>query len=272
MRLRSIGLRMFDGAMTRDEVVERAVLSRFLYLLPSECYAQVAAQKPGTCAEASRMVHEFEGTRSFSRRRQPWRTDNQQQSGRREQTYNSGGSSNTRSSSPPNPASSNGKSSQASTPSNSEKGGSSSKSWKKERKPIVCYGCREPGHIRPDCPNKIKRVVSPVQEVGLDESLITAWIGGKEVLNAEVDTACDRTLVHPDYIPEGALLAGTCILKGYQGHCKTHRTAKLTIGVGSVVDTLVVAVDDSLDYPALLGKDLSWEVKSEDAWVGKAGC
>ena len=127
----------------------------------------------------------------------------------------------------------------------------------------MCYGCREPGHIRPDCPNKIKRVVSPVQEVGLDESLITAWIGGKEVLNAEVDTACDRTLVHPDYIPEGALLAGTCILKGYQGHCKTHRTAKLTIGVGSVVDTLVVAVDDSLDHPALLGKDLSWEVKSK---------
>ena len=265
VRLRSIGLRMFDGAMTRDEVVERAVLSRFLYLLPSECYAQVAAQKPGTCAEASRMVYEFEGTRTFSRRRQHWRPDGNQQyhqSGRREQSVNNSGSSAT-SGSPSNPASGSVNPGQASNPSNSEKGGSSGKSWKKERKPIVCYGCREPGHIRPDCPNKVKRVKSPVQEVGLDESLITAWIGGKEALNSEVDTACDRTLVHPDFIPEGALLDRTCVLKGYQGNCKTHELAKVTIGVGSVSDTLIVAVDDSLEHPALLGKDLSWKVKSE---------
>ena len=263
VRLRSIGMRMFDGADTRDEVVERAVLSRFLYLLPSDCYTQVSSQKPKTCAEASRMVHEFEGTKTFSRRRQYWKPDSNQQpyhSGRREPNANSSSSSPNGGSSP---NTSNGSQNQGQPNGNGAKGEASNKTWKKARKPIICYGCREPGHLRPDCPNKIKRVVSPVQEVGLDESLITAWIGGKEVLNAEVDTACDRTLVHPDYIPEGALLDGTCVLKGYQGHCKTHRTAKLTIGVGSVVDTLVVAVDDSLDYPALLGKDLSWEVKSE---------
>ena len=265
VRLRSIGMRMFDGADTRDEVVERAVLSRFLYLLPSDCYTQVSSQKPKTCAEASRMVHEFESTKTFSRRRQYWKPDSNHQpyhSGRREPTANnSSGSPNSGSS--PNPTSSGQNQGQVSSPGNVDKGGSSGKSWKRERKPIVCYGCREPGHIRPDCPNKVKRVVSPVQEVGSDESLITAWIGGKKALKAEVDTACDRTVVHPDYIPQGALLEGTCVLRGYQGHCKTHQLAKVTIGVGSVSDTLVVAVDENLEHPALLGKDLSWEVKSE---------
>ena len=203
VRLRSTGLRMFDGATTRDDVVERAVLSRFLYLLPSESYSQVVAQKPGTCAEAARMAHEIEGTRTFSRRRQPWRTDSQQQSGRREQTYHNG--SNAANGSPPNPASGNGSNSQASNPGNSSKGEAGNKSWKKARKPIICYGCREPGHLRPDCPNKVKRVTSPVLAAKTDESLITAVIGGKIALTAEVDTACDRTMVHPDYIPEGAL-------------------------------------------------------------------
>ena len=260
VRLRSTGLRMFDGATTRDDVVERAVLSRFLYLLPSESYSQVVAQKPGTCAEAARMAHEIEGTRTFSRRRQPWRTDSQQQSGRREQTYHNG--SNAANGSPQNPASGNGSNSQASNPGNSSKGEAGNKSWKKARKPIICYGCREPGHLRPDCPNKVKRVTSPVLAAKTDESLITAVIGGKIALTAEVDTACDRTMVHPDYIPEGALLNTTCVLKGYQGNCKTHNLAKVTIGVGAVEDTLVVAVDENLEHAALLGKDLSWEVKS----------
>ena len=267
VRLRSIGMRMFDGADTRDEVVERAVLSRFLYLLPSECYTQVSAQKPKSSAEASRMVQEFEGTRAFAKRSQDRRTysnsySSQGHSGRREPTANnSSGSPNSGSS--PNPTSSGQNQGQVSSPGNVAKGGSSSKNWRRERKPIVCYGCREPGHIRPDCPNKVKRVSSPVQEISLDESLITACICGKEALMVEVDTGCDRTMVHADYIPKGALLEGTCVLRGYQGHCKTHKLAKVTIGVGAVVDTLVVAVDENLEHAALLGKDLSWEVKSE---------
>ena len=274
VRLRSIGLRMFDGAGTRDDVVERAVLSRFLYLLPSDCYTQVSSQKPKTCAEASRMVQEFEGTRAYAKRFQDRRSysnsySSQAHSKREPREYSSnvqGGSGaprSTTSGSSPNASNGSQNQGQASNPGTVDKRGTSEKSWKRERKPIVCYGCREPGHIRPDCPNKVKRVTSPVQEVRSEESLITAWIGGKEALQSEVDTACDRTVVHADYIPQGALLDSTCVLRGYQGHCKTHKLARVTIGVGSVEDTLVVAVDDSLEHPALLGKDLSWEIKSE---------
>ena len=274
VRLRSVGLRMFDGADTRDDVVERAVLSRFLYLLPPDCYTQVSSQKPKTCAEASRMVMEFEGTRAYAKRSQDRRPysnsySSQGHSKREPREYSSnvqggsGASKSTTSGSSPNASNGSQNHGQASNPGTVDRGASSDKSWKRERRPIVCYGCREPGHIRPNCPNQVKRVTSPVQQVKSEESLITAWIGGKEALQSEVDTACDRTVVRADYIPQGALLDSTCVLRGYQGHCKTHKLARVTIGVGSVEDTLVVAVDDSLEHPALLGKDLSWEIKSE---------
>ena len=262
LRVRAVGIRRLEGLSSKEEILERLVLSRFLSLLHSDSYAGAMARQPKNGLEAAKIVQELEETRAYTRRKNPWRSDSQQHSGRREQNY-SNGSSNSRSSSPPKSASGNSSNSQASNSENSSKGEAGNKGWKKARKPIICYGCREPGHLRPDCPNKVKRVVSPVQEAESDESLIAAVIGGVEVSNAEVDTGCDRTLVHPDFIPEGSLLNKTCVLKGYQGNSKTHELAKVTIGVGSVSDTVIVAVDDTLEYPALLGKDLSWVVKSE---------
>ena len=267
LRVRAIGIRRLEGLSSKEEILERLVLSRFLSLLHSDSYSGAMARQPKNGLEAAKIVQELEETRAYTRRKQGWRTDNHhhQQSGRREPNNGSGRSSPTGGNAPAGNSSSVNSSSGNSSSQNQgqPKGEGSNKTWKKARKPIVCYGCREPGHLRPDCPNKIKRVVSPVQEAGLDESLITAVIGGKEVVNAEVDTGCDRTLVHPDFIPEGALLNRTCELKGYQGNSKTHELAKVTIGVGSLSDTVIVAVDNTLEHPALLGKDLSWEVKSE---------
>ena len=50
-------------------------------------------------------------------------------------------------------------------------------------KSIVCHSCGEPGHIRPNCPNRVKRVSSPT----LDHSLSRKDCFVKGVIN---DTPC----------------------------------------------------------------------------------
>ena len=36
--------------------------------------------------------------------------------------------------------------------------------YSNKSRPIVCHSCGEPGHIRPNCPNKqVKRVKSPTK-------------------------------------------------------------------------------------------------------------
>lgn len=75
LRLRATGLRRLHGLSSKEEVIEHVILSRFLSLLPSDCYSSVISKQPKTGLEASRLVQEFEETRTFSRRRQPWKRD-----------------------------------------------------------------------------------------------------------------------------------------------------------------------------------------------------
>ena len=75
LRVRATGLRRLHGLATREEITENVILSRFLSLLPSDCYSSVVSKQPKTGLEAARLVQEFEETRTFSRRRQPWKQD-----------------------------------------------------------------------------------------------------------------------------------------------------------------------------------------------------
>ena len=70
LRVRSTGLRRFDGLASKEEVCERVILSRFLSLLSPDCYTSVVARQPKTGLEASRFVLEYEEARSFSKRHQ----------------------------------------------------------------------------------------------------------------------------------------------------------------------------------------------------------
>ena len=90
LRVRAIGLRRLYGLSTVGEITEQVILSRYLSLLPAECYSVVVGKSPKSGLEASRMVQEFEETRSFARKRQPWK-DNYQH--RREPSVNSAGGS-----------------------------------------------------------------------------------------------------------------------------------------------------------------------------------
>ena len=65
LRVRATGLRRLHGLATREEILEKVILSRFLSLLPAECYSCVVSKQPKNGLEAARLVQEYEETRSF---------------------------------------------------------------------------------------------------------------------------------------------------------------------------------------------------------------
>ena len=261
LRVRSTGLRKLYGLKTREELVEHVILSRFMSLLHPDCYSFVIAKQPKTGLEAAKLVQEYEETRSFYRRRQPWKNTHQY---RREPS--SGNGSNGSNGGSVNGSKEGSGSVSNSNPSKSQNVGTNQlnldksnkveKSYKRERKPIVCFGCGEPGHIRPNCPNKIRRVKSPELSKVM---VVEGYLAGRKVNNLRVDTGADadRTVVRQDFVPEGAYTDEVVRLDSWRGaQLSDHKVAELVIKVGEVQQLAKVAVVEHLDCPALLGSDL----------------
>ena len=93
LRVRGLGLRRLHGLTSKDEVVEHVILSRYLSLLSADCYGAVVNKQPKTGLETARLVQEYEETRSFTRKRQPWKQDNYQHYKREQGVVSSAGSS-----------------------------------------------------------------------------------------------------------------------------------------------------------------------------------
>ena len=244
LRVRAIGLRRLYGLSTVGEIVEQVILSRYLSLLPAECYSAVAGKSPKNGLEASRFVQEYEETRSYARRRQPWKDNHHHP---RREPVPSGGSS------PPSSGSGTPVGDSASKPS----GGMTSKGGKNEksgRRPIICHSCGEPGHIKPNCPLRVRRVKSPEPSSLM---MVKGRLAGSMMSGLRVDTGADRTLVREDCIPKGAYTGETIMLDSWRGsQFSKHRVALITIEVEGVSVQAKVAVVAQLDCPALLGRDL----------------
>ena len=274
LRVRSTGLRRLHGLRSRDEVVERTILSRYLSLLSQECYTFVVAKGPKDGLEAARLVQEFEETRGFARRHQPWRNTSagqHNQSSNRgpndhgykhapangEQHGSAGGGSNNNSADSGN---SHGGNTRTSSPHSSSQasGGRSSRSERQgqnSRKPVTCFGCGEQGHIRPNCPNRVRQAGQS------SIMLVDGSLAGQPARNLRIDTGAERTVVRQDYVPEVAYTGKSCMLATWRGSQPSrHRLARITEKVGSVEVTSDVAVAESLDCPALLGADLGEDV------------
>ena len=282
LRVRAIGLRRLHGLTSVGEITEKVILSRFLSLLSADCYAAVSQRQPESGLEASRLVQDFEDTRAYARRRQHWKENTHHH--RREPVDSSSG---------PNDggygSSSSGGSFEnfVSTPSDSGSHGAAggvgfsgngsqkevvsgrgqssdgcrnqeSMGMRPAGRQVTCHSCGEIGHIRPNCPNRIRRVVEKGAGPGLT---VDGFLAGRPVSALKVDSGSGRTLVHRDFVP-GACYTGRNVRLGSwkDGPFSSHRTANIEIKVGDVEDLVEVVVVDSLNCPAVLGNDLGSEL------------
>ena len=255
LRVRAIGIRRLQGLSTKEEILEKLVLSRFMSLLSSDSYSCAMARQPKDGLEAARIVQELEETKAYSRKRQGWRQDHNHhsQSSRREPSVNNSGS-------PGSGSPSSGAGVKEVTGGNPSAGApasgrsKSNQGDKGNRKPIICHNCGEPGHIRPNCPNSVRSVKSPDCESLIE---VDGCLAGIPVKGLQVDTGASRSVVSSKYIPQSAYLGKFITLDSWRGRqLSKHQLAKIAIKVDDVTVDNVVAVAEQLDCPALLGMDL----------------
>ena len=263
LRVKNTGMRRLSAFPTREAVVEYTILSRFLSLLPADSYAAVAAQHPKTGMDAAELLQDFEETKAYSWKRQGWR--NSHHSGRREPSRGGSGRSGSPSSSNSGNSSNSGSgvkevaSGDNSSPSPASGAGSSRSKGDRKSKPIICHGCGEPGHIRPQCPKRVRSVRSPDGDSPAkgDEMFVSGWIDGCPIEKLKVDTGADRSLVREDLVPLTAYTGKVVSLVTWKGNDPSkHKLARVPIKVGKVEVFATVAVVEQLDCPALLGADL----------------
>ena len=128
-----------------------------------------------------------------------------------------------------------------------------------DRKQVTCHGCGELGHIRPNCPNRIRRIIAKEAVPGLT---IDRFLVGMPVKGLKVDTGSGRTLVHREYIPGAAYTGKTVVLDSWRGgQLSKHRLARIALKIGDVEELAEVVVVDTLDCPAILGNDLGSELR-----------
>ena len=66
LRMRAVAVRRFDGFMSREAIFEKVLLSRLLYLLPSDQYNSVTLKDPKTAEDAADIVDDMESRGDFS--------------------------------------------------------------------------------------------------------------------------------------------------------------------------------------------------------------
>ena len=148
------------------------------------------SDKPG-------LLQGFEETKAYSWRRQSWRRPHH--SGKREPSRGSSGGGSC--SSPSNSGSSVGSASSVGPSGKTfcENASSSGRpNSRRHRKPIICHGCGEPGHIRPQCPNHVWNVgcVRSVRVVNFEVPMQSDNSAKVEVsMQIEPEVACEAPAV-----------------------------------------------------------------------------
>ena len=262
-RVRHTGLRRLSQLPTREAVVDHVILSRFLSLLPADSYAAVMSQHPKTGLEAAEFLLDFEETRAYSRKRQPWmdhhhhprREPHRSHSPNSSSSGNSnGGTSSSNSSSGSGAQEVTDGNPSAGAPASGSSRHSGGKSDRGNRKQVICHNCGEPGHIRPNCPNRIRSVRSPGSATVIE---VTGLIAGVPVKGLQIDTGAGRTVIDAKHIPRSAYLGKSITLDTWKGRqYSEHKLAKLSIVINGVSTVAVVAVAEDFGCPALLGLDL----------------
>ena len=275
LRIRACGILRIQGLTSRDEILEKLVLSRFLSLLPADSYAHATDRCPKNGSEAAKIVQQLEQRKAYIKEKQGWRYHT---SGRRELSRGGGSQSSNsyggRSHSPTHSGSGNSSTGTGSSDSsgssdakegtgtNSESGAPASGGFRHNggryergsRRTIICHNCGEPGHIRPDCPNRVRSIRSPESDSAIE---VTGLVAGVPVKGLQIDTGAGRTVIDAKHIPRSAYLGRKITLDTWKGRqSSVHPLAKIPIKIDGVVTVAVVAVAEDFGCPALLGLDL----------------
>ena len=227
VRMRGVAMRRFHGCDTREALFEKVLLSRFLFLLPADQYNLVTMREPRSAEAVADIVDDLECRNEFSKHHLVG-GNRQGQSGHSyyKRDYNQRGSHgysnkgggsyqgntvNTDSTpsvgtnvqepvvkgkvlvSSPTPP-------QAVNVNSNTNGNTNGNSANYRKKPIICYACKEPGHIKPNCPNRVRRL-SPCEEEEDDNddsaepTWVDGWVGTHKITGMRYDSGCDRTVV-----------------------------------------------------------------------------
>ena len=268
LRIRACGILRLQGLMSKDEILEKLVLSRFLSLLPADSYAHAADRSPKDGLAAAKIVQQLEQRRAYTKEMQGWR--HHQSFRRREPSRNSYNGDGTGSSNFFSGADASEGSSDNSDLGAPASGGFERNGGRGSRRPVTCHGCGEPGHIRPDCPNRIRSIRAPGSSPGI---VVTGLIAGVPVKGLQIDTGAGRTVIDAKHIPRSAYLGRTITLDTWKGRqCSEYPLAKLAIRIKGVSTVAVVAVGENFGSPALLGLDLgtAMSAKLASIWVDSA--
>lgn len=120
-------------------------------------------------------------------------------------------------------------------------------------RPVVCYGCGQRGHKRPQCPTQIRRVTSPKPKKAL---YVEGTIGSSHCPRLLIDSGAAQTVVHSRHIQFEDLTGEKVRLTGFDSNAHEYPLAKVQLQVGLHSDIYEVAVSSTLDVDALLGLDL----------------
>ena len=281
VRMRTTANRRFENCLSKEDMLEKVLLSRFLYSLSGEQYEAVSLREPKTASQAAGLLDDLVSRAEFAKAH----LRGQERSGYVRKDHGQKYHGQFRPSGqavveakPQDPA---GGKPVVSAPqqNNNSSSGSGQGNGRQGGRPrqIVCYGCKEPGHIKRNCPYRVRRLSPRTLDSGCSESeeeaepvvvkpfVVNGCIDGHVVKGMRYDTGCDCTVVAKHLIAPVAYIGKKIVLKGWRGaQTSVHELARVRISVGSVVhDRKLVAVAEDLEYPALLGADLSQAMLSE---------
>ena len=265
LRVYTTNLHRLEGANDRQSIIERLAMSRFMSLLPYDCFNYVFSRNQKTGRKAADFATEFAQTRSFAKRHNHTRfgphhsgphhlsshrahgglaSQRLQFDAGKGQTNDDTHNHHYRGEHVPTGAESQGVQSSGD---NKQKSGASGvhKSGVKS-KSIVCHSCGEPGHIRPNCPNRVKRVSSPILDHSLSrkDSFVKGVINDTPCDKLFIDSGCEVTCVAKHLVPTSAYTGKTTLLKGYKASFQpeSHPIARVRLRLFSYDEVIEAAV------------------------------